>query len=124
MILEKTLESPLDFKEIKPVNSKGNQHWIFTGRTDAAPEAPILRPPDVKSQLIGKGPDGGKDWRQEEKETTEDEMAGWHHSPNGHEFEQTPEDGEGQGSLVCCCPRFAKSQTWPSDCIAAIMIEN
>ena len=102
VVLEKTLESPLDFKEIKPVNPKGNQHWIFTGRTDAAPEAPILWPPDVKSQLIGKDPDGGKDWRQEEKGTTEDEMVGWHHWLNGHGFGWTPGVGDGQGGLACC----------------------
>ena len=98
--LEKTLESPLDCTEIKPVNLKGNQSWIFIRRTDA--EAPILWPPDVKSWLIGKDPDTGKDWRQEEKGTTEDEMAGWHHRLDGHEFEQTLGDNEGQGSLACC----------------------
>ena len=85
MVLEKTLESPLDCKKIKPVNPKGNQFWIFIGRTDA--EAPILWPPDVKNWLIGKDPDAGKVWRWEEKGTTEDEMAGWHHRLNGHEFE-------------------------------------
>ena len=99
--LEKTLESPVDSKEIKSVNPKGNQSWIFIGRTDA--EAPILWPPDEKSQLIGKDRDAGKDWRQEKGET-EDEMVGWHHWFNGHEFEQTPGDNEGQGSLVCCSP--------------------
>ena len=77
---------------------------IFIGRTDAEAEAPILWPPDVKNQFIGKDPDAGKDWRQEEKGTTEDEMVGWHHQLNGHEFEQTPGDDEGQGSLVCCSP--------------------
>ena len=102
MVLEKTLESPLDSKEIKPVNNKGNQSWIFTGRTDVEAEAPILWPPDVKSQLIGKDPDAGKDWGQYEKEATEDEMVGWHPWHNGHEFEQTPGDSEGQGSLECC----------------------
>ena len=81
--LEKTLESPLDYKEIKPVNPKGNQHWIFIVKTDA--EAPILWPPDVKDWLVGKDPDAGRDWGQE-KGTTEDEMAGWHHWPDGHEF--------------------------------------
>ena len=106
MVLEKTLESPLDCKEIKPVNPKGNQSWIFIGRTaaEAEAEAPVLWPPDVKSQLIGKDPDPGKDWGQEEKGATEDEMVGWHHRRNGHEFEQTPGDSEGQGSLVCCSP--------------------
>ena len=87
-------------KEIKPINPKGNQPWVFIGRTDA--EAPILWPPDVKSWLVGKDPDAGKDWRQEEKEMTEDEMAGQHYRLDGHEFEQTPGDGQGQGSLVCC----------------------
>ena len=104
VVLEKTLKSPLDSREIKPVNPKGNQPWIFTGRTDAEAEAPVLWPPDVKSQLIRKGPDAGKDWRREERGTTEDEMVGWHHQLNGHEFEWTVGDGEGQGSLVCCSP--------------------
>ena len=81
------LESPLDSKEIKPVDPKGNQPWIFIGRTDVEAETPILWPPDAKNQLIGKDPDGGKDWRQEEKGTTEDEMIGWHHWCNGHEFD-------------------------------------
>ena len=101
-VLEKTLESPLDSKEIKPTNSKGNQPWIFIGKTDA--EALILRPPDMKNWLVGKDPDVGKDWGQEEKVVTEDELVGWHHRPDGHEFEQTPGDSEGQGSLVCCSP--------------------
>ena len=103
-LLEKTLESPLDCKEIKPVNPKGNQSWIFIGRTDAKAEAPILCPPDVKSWLIGKDPDAGKDWRREEKGTTEDEIVGWHHWLNGHEFEQAPGDDEEQGSLACYSP--------------------
>ena len=102
--LEKTLESPLDCKEIRPVSPKGNQFWIFTGRTDAEAETPILWPPDVKSQLIGKDPHAGKDWRQEEKGMTEDEMVGWHHRLNGHEFEQALGVGDGQGGLVCCSP--------------------
>ena len=80
---------------------KGNQYWIFIGKTDAEAEAPIFWPPDVKSQLIGKDPDAGKDWRQEEKGITEDEMVGWHHQLNGHEFEQALGDGEGQGGLAC-----------------------
>ena len=101
-MLEKTLESPLYSREIKPVNPKGNQTWIFIERTDA--EAPILWPPDEKIQLIGKNPDAGKDQGQEEKGTTEDEMVGWHHWFSEHEFVQTPEDCEGQGSLVCCSP--------------------
>ena len=104
VVLEKTLESPLDGKEIPPVNSKGNQPWIFIGRTNAEAEAPKLWPPDVKGWLIGKDPDAGKDWRQEEKGTTEDEMVGWHHHLNVHKFEQTLEDSEGQGSLACCGP--------------------
>ena len=102
VVLEKTLESPLDCKEIKPVNPKGNQHWIFMGRIDVEAEAPILWPPDAKSRLIGKDPDGGKDWRQEEKGMTEDEMVGWHHCLNGYEFEEALGDGIGQGSLACC----------------------
>ena len=99
VVLEKTIESPLDSKEIKAVNPKGNQSWIFIGKTDAEAKAPILWPPDVKNWLVGKDPDAGKDWRQE-KGTTEDEMVGWHHQLNGHEFEQAPGDGEGQGSLL------------------------
>ena len=102
VVLKKTLESPLDCKEIKPVNPKENQTWIFIGGTDAETEAPILWPPDVKTRLIGKDPDGGTDWRQEEMGTTEDEMVGWHHRLSGHEFEQTRGDCEGQGNLVCC----------------------
>ena len=108
MVLEKTLESPLDIKEIQPVCPKGNQSWIFIERTDVEAETPILRPPDAKNWLIGKDPDSGKDWRQEEKETTEDEMVGWHHWLNGHEFEQAPGVGDGQGGLVCCSPRGRK----------------
>ena len=104
VVLEKTLESPLDCKEIQPVNPKGNQPWIFIGRTAAEAEAPILRPPEAKSQFIGKDPDAGKDWRQEEKHMTEDEMVGWHHWLHGHEFEQALGDGEGQGSIVFCNP--------------------
>ena len=102
VVLEKTLESPLDCKEIQPVNPKENQSWIFNGRTDA--ETPILWPPVVKNWLIGKDPNSGKDWRQEEKVTTEDEMVGWHHWVDGHESEQAPGVGDGQGSLVCCSP--------------------
>ena len=104
MVLEKTLESPLNGKEIKPVHPKGNQSWIFIGRTDAEAKAPILWPPDAKSWLIRKDPDVGKDWRREETGTTEDEMVGWHHRLNRHEFEQTPRVGDGQGGLVCCSP--------------------
>ena len=102
VVLEKTLESPLDSKEIKPVNPKGNQLWIFTRRTDAEAKAPIFWPPDAKSLLFGKDPDAGKDWRQEEMGMTEDEMVGCHHWLKGHEFEQTPGDSEGQGRLLCC----------------------
>ena len=114
VVLEKTLESPLDCKDIKRfpwspykdwlVNPKGNQSWMFIGRTDAEAETPILWPPNAKSQLIGKDPDARKDWRQEDKGMTEDEMAGWHHWFNGHECEQAPGDGERQGSLACCHP--------------------
>ena len=87
VVLEKSLESPLDCKEIQPIRPKGNQSWIFIGRTDAEAETPILWPPDMKNWLIGKDSDAGRDWRQEEKGTTEDEMVGWHHQLNGHEFE-------------------------------------
>ena len=87
MVLEKTLESPLDCKEIQPVHPKGDQSWVFIGRTDGEAETPILWPPRIKSWLIGKGPDAGRDWGQEEKGTTENEMAGWHHRLDGHEFE-------------------------------------
>ena len=101
VVLEKTPESPLDSEETKPVNPKGNWPWIFIGRTDAEAEAPILWPPDVKSRLIGKDPDGGKDWGQKEKRVSQDEMAGWHHQCNGCELGQTSGDGEGQRGLVC-----------------------
>ena len=100
VVLEKTLESPLDCKEIQPVHPKGDQSWVFIGRTDA--ETPILGPPHAKSWLIGKDPDAGRDCGQEEKGVTEDEMAGWHHWLNGHEFESTPGVGDGQGGLACC----------------------
>ena len=103
VVLEKTLESPLDCKEIQSVHPEGYQSWIFIGRTDAEAEIPILWPPDVKSWLVGRDPDAGKDWRQEEKGTTEDEMDGWYHCLNGHEFDQAPV-GDGQGSLACCSP--------------------
>ena len=104
VLLEKILESPLDCKEIKTVNSKGNQSWIFIGRTDTEAEAPILWPPDAKSQLITKDPDSGKDWMQKEKWMTEDKTVEWHHWLNGHKFEKAPGDGDGQGSLMCCSP--------------------
>ncbi len=102
VVLEKTLESPLDCKEIQPVHSKGDQSWVFFGRNDAEAETPVLWPPHVKSWLIGKDSDAGRDWGQEEKGTTEDEMAGWHHQLDGCEFEWTPGVGDGQGGLVCC----------------------
>ena len=104
VVLEKTLENPLDCREIKPVNSKENQPWIFIGRTDAEAEAPILWPPDAKKWLIRKDREAWKDWRQEEKGMTEDEMVGWYHQLDGHEFEQTPGVGDGQGSLTCYSP--------------------
>ena len=104
VVLEKTLENPSDTKEIQPANPKINQSWIFIGRTDAEAEALILWSPDAKNWLTGKDPDAGKDWRQEEKGATEDEMVGWHHRLNGHEFEQAPGVDDGQGSLVCCSP--------------------
>ena len=101
VVLEKTLESPLDCREIKPVHAKGNQSCIFNGRTGTEAEIPILWPPDVKSWVTGKDPDAGKDWGQEEKGTTEDEMVGWHHWLTGHEFGKTPGIGDGQGGLTC-----------------------
>ena len=104
VVLEKTLKSPLDCKEMQPVHPKGNQSWISIGRTDAEAETPIFWPPDEKNWLIGKDPDAGKDWRQEEQRTTEDEMVGWHHRLYGHEFEWAPGAGDGQGSLACCSP--------------------
>ena len=110
-LLEKTLESPLDCKEIQPVNSKGNQFWIFIERTGAEAETPILCPPDARSQLILKDPDVGKDWRQEEKGMTEDKTVRWHHQLNGHEFEQTPGVGDGQGGLACGSPLGCKDRT-------------
>ena len=102
VVLKKTLESPLGCKEIKPHNPKGNKPWIFIGRTEAEAEVPILWPPDAKSWLIRKDPDSRKDWRQEEKGTTEDELVGRHHRLNGHEFAWTPGVGDGQGGLACC----------------------
>ena len=102
VVLEKTLESPLDCKEIQPVHSEGDQPWDFFGRNDAKAETPVPWPPHVKSWLIGKDSDAGRDWGQEEKGMTEDEMAGWHHQLDGHESEWTPWVGDGQGGLVCC----------------------
>ena len=101
-VLEKTLESPLDCKEIQPVHPKGDLSWVLIGRTDAEAETPILWPPHVKSWLIGKDPDDGRDWGQEEKGMTEDEMAGWHHRLNGCEAGWTPGVGDGQGGLAWC----------------------
>ena len=103
VVLEKTLESPLEYKEIQPVNPRRNQSWMFIGRTDAETDAPILWASDVKNRLIRKDPDAGKDWRQE-KGTTEHDMVGWHHWLNGHEFEQALGDGKGQGRLAFCSP--------------------
>ena len=103
-VLEKTLESPLDCKEIKPVHPKGKQSCIFIGRTDAEAETPILWPPDAKNWLIRKDLDAAQEWRQEEKGTTEDEMVGWHHWLDGQEFEQAPGAGNGHRSLACCSP--------------------
>ena len=119
VVLEKTLESPLDCKEIQPVHPKGNQSWIFIGSTDA--EAPVLWPPDAKNRFTGKDSDTGKDWRQEGKGITEDEMVGWYHRLDGHEFEQAPGADYGQGSLVCCSPWVAESDTtewlnWLTEC--------
>ena len=104
VVLEKTLQSPLECKRIKPVNPKGNQSWIFIRRTDAKGDATIFWSPDVKNWFIGKDPDSGKGQRQEKKRTTKDEMIGWHHWLNGHAFEQTLGVANGQGSLVCCSP--------------------
>ena len=104
VVLEKTLESPLDCKEIKPVNPQGDQSWIFIGRTDAEAETPILWPSDARNWLIGKYPDAEKDWRWEEKGTTEDKMIKWNHQLDGHEFEQALGVTDGQGSLGCCSP--------------------
>ena len=103
VVLEKTLESPVDCKEIQLVYPKGDQSWVFTGRMDVEAETPILWPPDAKNWLIWKGPDAGKDWGQEEKGMTEDEMVGWYHRLNGHGFGWTPGVGDGQGGLECCC---------------------
>ena len=102
VVLEKTLESPLDCKEIQPVHPKGDQPWVFFGRTDAEAVTPVLCPPHAKSWLIGKDSDAGRDWGQEEKGMTEEEMAGWHHRLDGREFEWTPGAGDGQGGLACC----------------------
>ena len=121
-MLEKILGSPLDCKEIRPVNPKGNQSWIFTGKTDAEAEAPILRPSDAKSQLSGKDPDAGKDWSQEKMGTTEDKMIEWHHWLSGHEFEQTSGHGEEQANLDVSVCGVAKNQTWLNDWTTATTI--
>ena len=104
MVLEKTLESPLDCKEIQPVHSEGDQPWVFIGRNDSKAETPVLWPPHEKSLLIGKDSDAGRDWGQQEKGMTEDEMAGWHHRLDGYEYEQTIGAADGQGTLACCSP--------------------
>ena len=115
-MLEKTLESPLDCKEIQPVHPKGDQSWVFIGRTDVEAETPILWPPDSKSWLIGKYPDAGKDWRQEEKGTADDGMVGWHHQLSGHEFELPLGVGDGQGGLACCGPWGRRiRQNWATE---------
>ena len=111
---DSSLESPLDCKGIKPGNSKGNQSWIFIGRTDAEAEAPILCTPGPKRRLIRKDPDAGKDWRQGEKGMTEEEMVGWHHWCNGQEFDQAPGVGDGQGSLTCCSP-WGRKESDPTE---------
>ena len=113
--VEKTIESPLDCKEIQPVHPNGNQSWIFIGRTDAEAETPLLWPPDVKNWVIGKDHDAGKDWRWEEKGTTEDKMVGWHYWLNGHELVLALGVGDGQGGVHGAVHRFAKSRTWLSD---------
>ena len=126
VVLEKTLESPLDYKEIQPVHSKGDQPWDFFGRNDAKAETPVLWPPHAKSWLIGKDPDAGRDWRQEEKGMTEDEIVGWHHWLDGHESEWTPGVGDGQGGLVCCdswgCKEsdMTEQLNWTDACPAAM----
>ena len=109
VVLEKTLESPMDCKEIQPVCPTRSQSWIYIGRTDAEAETPILWPPDAKNWLTGKDLDSGKGWRLEEKGTTGDEMTGWHHWLDGHEFEQGPGIGDGQGSLACYSPWGSQS---------------
>ena len=117
MVLEKTLEHPLDCKVIKSVNSKGNQPWVFTGRTDAGAEAPILWRPDGKSWFTGKDPDAGKDWGQEENGATEEKMVGWHHRLNEHKLERTPGDGEGREAWRALVHGVTESRTRVSDWI-------
>ena len=108
VVLEKTLESPLECKEIQPVNLKGDRFWVFIGRTDVEAETPILWPPDAKTWLIGKDPDAGNNWGQEEKRMIEDEMVGWHYQLNGHGFGCTPGVGDRQAGLGCCDSRDRK----------------
>ena len=115
VVLQKTLESPLDCNEIQPVHQKGNQSWKFIGRTDAEDETPKLLPSDAKNWLIWKDSDAAKDWRREGKGTTEDEMAGWHHGLDGCEFEWTPGAGDGQGGLACCSPWGCKELDWVTE---------
>ena len=115
VVLEKTVESPLDCKEIKPVNPKGNKFWKFIGRTDAKAETPILWPPDAKNWFVGKDPDAGKGWRWEEKGMTEDYMDGWHPQLDGHEFEQALGDGEGQGILVRPMASQSVGRDWATE---------
>ena len=116
VVLEKTLESPLDCEEIQPVHPKGDQSWVFIGRTDVEVDTLILWPPDAKNWFIWKDPDAGKDWRREEKGTTEDEMVGWPHWLNGHGFEQAQGVGDGQGGLACWSPRGCRvSQDWATE---------
>ena len=132
VVLEKTLESPLDCKEIQAVHPKGNQSWIFIGRTDAEAETPILLPPDVKNWAVWKDLDVGEDWRQDEKGMTEVEMVGWHHRLDGQEFEQAPGVGDGQGSLACCSPlkSWAQLSDWTKlnplqySCLESLMKRN
>ena len=123
VVLEKTVESPLDCKEIQPVHPKGNQSWIFVGRTDAEAETPILGPPDAKNWLIGKDPDARKDWRREENGMTEDEMVGLHHWLNRHDFEYTLGVGDGQGGLVCCKSMGSQraGHDWATDLTESIL---
>ena len=120
VVLVKILDSPLDCNEIKLFNPKRYLSWILIGRTDAEAEAPTSWPPDTKSQLIRKGPDSGKDWRQEQKGITEYGMVGWHHQLNGHEFEQALGDAERQGSLACCRPWGCKELGWVTEKLAYV----
>ena len=116
VVLEKTLESPLDCKEIQPIHPNGDQYWVFIGRTDVEAETPILRPPDTKSWLLWKDPDAGKDWGQKEKGTIEDEMVGWHHQLNGHGFGWTPWVGDMDREAWCAVVHgVTKTRTWLSD---------